>query len=64
VSEKPVIVDAIHQILLQNQFERYRSPMHHAGGKMICFYNSVSGQRGSLEIDLNFMYQQAHCIPF
>src|SRR3990167_771867 len=58
LSEKPVIVDAIHQILLQNQFERHRSPMHHAGGKMVWFYNSVLGQRGSLEIDLNFMYRQ------
>lgn len=58
LSEKPVIIDAIHQILLQNQFERHRSPMHHAGGKMVWFYPSILGQRGSLEIDLNFMYRQ------
>lgn len=58
LSEKPVVIDAIHQILLQNQFERHRSPMHHAGGKMVWFYPSVLGQRGSLEIDLNFMYRQ------
>ena len=59
LSEKPVVIDAIHQILLQNQFERHRSPMHHAGGKMVWFYPSVLGQRGSLEIDLNFMYRES-----
>jgi len=58
LNEKPVVIDAIHQILLQNQFERHRSPMHHAGGKMVWFYPSVLGQRGSLEIDLNFIYRQ------
>lgn len=58
LNEKPVLIDAIHQILLQNQYERHRSPMHHAGGKMVWLYPSVLGQRSSLEIDLNFMYRQ------
>lgn len=58
LSEKLQIIEAIHQILSQNQFERHRSPMHHAGGKMVWFYPSVLGQRGSLEIDINFMYRQ------
>ena len=58
LQEKPIIVDAIHKILSQNQFEQHRSPMHHAGGKMVWFYNSILGQRGALEIDLNFMYRQ------
>lgn len=44
LSEKPLIIEAIHQILLQNQFERHRTPMHHAGGKMVWFYASVLGQ--------------------
>jgi len=61
LEEKTIIVDAVHQILLQNQFERHRSPMNHAGGKMVWFYNSVLGQRGSLEIDINFMYRQPLC---
>ncbi len=56
--EKKSLVDAISQILSQNQFERHRSPMHHAGGKMVWFYNSLLGQRGTLEIDINFMYRQ------
>ena len=56
--ERPVLNDAIFQILQQNQFERYRAPNHHAGGKMIWYYNSVLGQRGALEIDINYMYRQ------
>ncbi|MFU8797201.1 MAG: nucleotidyl transferase AbiEii/AbiGii toxin family protein [Gammaproteobacteria bacterium] len=58
LNEKPQILDAVHQILTRNQFERHRSPMNHAGGKMVWFYPSVLGQRGSLEIDINFMYRQ------
>lgn len=58
LQEKSVINDAINQILLQNQFELDRSPTHHAGGKMIWRYPSALGQRGNLEIDLNYMYRQ------
>ncbi|HAT6958153.1 TPA: nucleotidyl transferase AbiEii/AbiGii toxin family protein [Legionella pneumophila] len=58
LEEKPLIVDAVGQIISQNQFERHRAPMKHAGGKMVWFYPSLLGQRGSLEIDINFMYRQ------
>lgn len=58
LEEKPMIMDAIQQIMLQNQFERHRAPMMHAGGKMVWFYPSLLGQRGSLEIDINFMCRQ------
>lgn len=58
LEEKPMIMSAIEQILVQNQFERQRAPMGHAGGKMVWFYPSLLGQRGSLEIDINFMYRQ------
>jgi predicted nucleotidyltransferase component of viral defense system len=58
LEDKIVIIDAVHKVLLQNQFELYRSPMQHAGGKMVWFYNSLLGQRGTLEIDINFMYRQ------
>lgn len=58
LEEKPIIMDAVEQIMVQNQFERHRAPMRHAGGKMIWFYPSLLGQRGSLEIDINFMYRQ------
>lgn len=58
LEEKPMIIDAIGQIMSQNQFERHRTPMMHAGGKMVWFYPSLLGQRGSLEVDINFMYRQ------
>ncbi|MFW2571953.1 nucleotidyl transferase AbiEii/AbiGii toxin family protein [Legionella sp. 29fVS95] len=58
LEEKPMIADAVEQIMVQNQFERHRAPMRHAGGKMVWFYPSLLGQRGSLEIDINFMYRQ------
>ncbi len=58
LEEKPMIMDAVQQIMVQNQFERHRAPMRHAGGKMVWFYPSLLGQRGSLEIDINFMYRQ------
>jgi hypothetical protein len=59
LKDKPVIINAITKILLQNKFIQHRSPGNHAGGKMVWFYDSVLGQRSALEIDLNFMYRQA-----
>lgn len=50
--------------MLQNQFERHRAPMMHAGGKMIWFYRSLLGQRGALEIDINFMYRHLYFLWF
>ncbi len=58
LQERPLIHDAINQILLQNRFELDRNPTHHAGGKMVWRYPSVLGQKGNLEIDLNYMYRQ------
>ena len=58
LEDKPMIMDAVEQIMVQNQFERHRAPMRHAGGKMVWFYPSLLGQRGSLEIDINFMYRE------
>jgi predicted nucleotidyltransferase component of viral defense system len=58
LQEKPLINDAINQILQQNRFEPDRNPTHHAGGKMVWRYTSVLGQKGNLEIDLNYMYRQ------
>lgn len=58
LKERPLVNNAIEQILIQNQFERYRSPNHYAGGKSVWRYPSVLGQKGNLEIDLNYMYRQ------
>lgn len=37
--------------------ELYRHPREHAGGKMIFRYNSLLGQKGNLDIDLNYVYR-------
>ncbi len=58
LEERPVVIDAISQILLQNQFDPERAPNYHAGGKMVWRYPSLLGQKGNLEIDLNYMYRQ------
>ena len=55
LEERKILNDSIEKILKQNQFEVYRSPSHHAGGKMVWYYNSLLGQRGTLEIDINFI---------
>lgn len=58
LEEKELIKDAVYQILQQNQFEFYRNPGYHAGGKMVWRYSSLLGQKGNLEIDLNYMYRK------
>jgi predicted nucleotidyltransferase component of viral defense system len=58
IEERQIINDAIKQIFQQNQFELYRNPNHHAGGKMVWRYPSLLGQRGNIEIDLNYMYRR------
>lgn len=58
LEDRQTLAQAIQKILEQNQFERHRSPSHHAGGKMVWLYNSLLGQRESIEIDVNFMYRQ------
>jgi predicted nucleotidyltransferase component of viral defense system len=58
LEEKPLLNDAIYKILEQNQFTFYRHPNNHAGSKMVWQYASVMGQKGNLEIDLNYMYRQ------
>ncbi len=58
LEERKIIEESIAQILFQNQFERERSPTNHAGGKMIWRYDSALGQKGNLEIDLNYMFRK------
>lgn len=58
LEERPLINDAIFKILLQKKFTLDRNPGHYAGGKMVWRYDSALGQKGNLEIDLNYMYRQ------
>ena len=57
LEEKKVIEEAIEKILIQNQFEQQRAPTQHAGGKNVWKYDSALGQKGNLEIDLNYMFR-------
>ncbi len=58
LKERPIIDEAIKELLLKNNFSLYRNPGYHAGGKMVWRYPSVFGQFSNLEIDLNYMYRQ------
>lgn len=58
LKEKEILNQAIFQIMQQNRLECDRHPTHHAGGKSVWYYNSILGQRGTLEIDINYMYRQ------
>jgi len=57
LQERSMVNEAIYQILFQKGFTPSRSPTAYAGGKMIWRYDSVLGQKGNLEIDLNYMYR-------
>src|SRR5688500_470453 len=50
LEERPIVNEAIGQILHQNRFELDRNPTHHAGAKTVWRYPSVLGQKGNLEI--------------
>lgn len=57
--EKPILMEALYHILNQEGLIITRSPeQNHAGFKINARYNSVLGQQGELQIDLNFMYRQ------
>lgn len=58
LEEKILIEGAIERILIQNQFEQQRAPTQHAGGKSIWKYDSALGQKGNIEIDLNYMFRK------
>lgn len=58
IEERSVLNEAIQLILTQKGFTPDRNPTSYAGGKMIWRYDSVLGQKGNLEIDLNYMYRQ------
>lgn len=57
LEEKPIIIQTISKIMQQNQYHLDRNPQYHAGSKSVWYYDSNLGQRGSLEIDINYMYR-------
>ncbi|HIF0302612.1 TPA: nucleotidyl transferase AbiEii/AbiGii toxin family protein [Legionella pneumophila] len=57
LEEKPVLQGLLNDICRQKGYELDRNPGRHAGGKMIWRYPSAFGNKGNLEVDLNFMYR-------
>ncbi len=56
--QKPKIDNAILDVCHRLRFSVYRNPKAHAGGKMVLSYDSLSGNKGRLELDLNYLYRE------
>src|SRR5580704_9323885 len=50
--EKSELEAILLDICTRRQYTVHRNPRGHAGGKTVLIYNSVSGTKGRLEIDL------------
>lgn len=57
LTERPKVEQAIRAVCGREEFALERVPNEHAGGKWRLRYESVLGQGGNLEIDLNFMFR-------
>jgi predicted nucleotidyltransferase component of viral defense system len=55
--EKVQLEAMIVDICQRRKYELDRSARAHAGGKMIFVYHSVLGNKGRLEIDLNYLFR-------
>jgi predicted nucleotidyltransferase component of viral defense system len=59
--EKPVLENIILDLCRRNQYVIDRNPSNHAGGKSVLQYESLLGNKGHLEIDLNYLYRVPLC---
>ena len=57
LEERPRIEAAMMAVFGREDFEIRRVPGGHAGGKWSLRYEVDSGQRGGIEVDLNYMYR-------
>ena len=57
LEDRPKIEQAVQAVFKREGFTIKRMPEEHAGGKWALRYQSVSGQSGNLEVDINFMYR-------
>ncbi len=55
--EKPELEGIMLDICKRLQYELHRNPRSHAGGKTVLIYKSAMGNKGRLEIDLNYIYR-------
>jgi len=58
LAERPGIEQAVRAVFSREGFIIKRLPEEHAGGKWRLGYQSITGQPGNLEVDINFMYRQ------
>jgi predicted nucleotidyltransferase component of viral defense system len=55
--EREELEAIIFDICRRRQYELHRNPSAHAGGKSVLIYQSVMGNKGRLEIDLNYIFR-------
>jgi predicted nucleotidyltransferase component of viral defense system len=58
LAERPGIERAAQAVFSREGFITKRLPEEHAGGKWRLGYQSITGQTGNLEVDINFMYRK------
>ena len=57
LTDKKEIDTLISVLCHKKQYDIYRNPGAHAGGKMVLIYTSLLGRGGRLELDLNYLYR-------
>jgi hypothetical protein len=55
LAERPKVEQAFQAVFAREGFTVSREPHDHAGGKWCLRYDSAAGERGNLEVDLNFL---------
>jgi predicted nucleotidyltransferase component of viral defense system len=58
LEERPGMDQALKAVFSREGFNAKRYPEEHAGGKYRLGYQSITGQAGNLEVDINYMYRQ------
>jgi predicted nucleotidyltransferase component of viral defense system len=58
LAERPGVEQAAQAVFSREGFIIKRLPEQHAGGKWRLGYQSITGQPGNLQVDINFMYRQ------
>jgi len=57
LKEKQEFEVIILDILQRRRYELHRNPRAHAGGKMVLIYQSAFGNKGRIELDINYMFR-------
>lgn len=57
LQEKIELEAIIIDLCRRQRYELERNPQAHAGGKMVLLYPSVLGNKGRLEVDLNYIFR-------